>query len=208
LPILTNFVNHYSVISASSVASESAFSIANFIQRKATHKSCCNNIYSDMYNLKLYQMIRENGGWNNFTMIPLEEYPCENFIQACIKEEEYRVELQSQLNMKKCFVAETKEEYRKIYRSSPSFVKKQYPEYDKEYRETHKEQIAERNKIYNETHKEENAKRHKIYYETNKEEKKEENAKRHKEWYEKNKEREKEKARLKYAQKKLVQTEN
>lgn len=40
LPILTAFIKRYCIISASSVASESAFSIANFLQRKERSNLC------------------------------------------------------------------------------------------------------------------------------------------------------------------------
>jgi hypothetical protein len=133
----------------------------SFKDRKRQHKKNCKSNH-----LKLYQMIRENGGWDNFTMTPICEFPCENLIQACIKEEEYRVELQSQLNMRKAYQSEEnrkeyKKEIDKKIRSSPTFIKKQYPEKEKEYRENHKEHYKE---LWNE-------------------------------WYEKNKEKVKEKAK-------------
>jgi len=197
----------------------------NFVKRKYNHKSNCKT-----NNLKLYQMIRENGGWNNFTMIPLEEYPCENLIQACIKEEEYRVELQSQLNMQKCFGAETKEEYRKLYRKEHiEHKKEQDKKYQKEnkeeiakkakeWRDKNREQILEQKKEYYKTHKEEHNKKSKEYQKENKEEiakkakewreaNKEEIAKKAKERREANKEELRKKDRLRYQQKKLVQTE-
>ena len=36
----------------------------NFTNRKHKHKSCCNK--PEMYNVKLYKMMRENGGWECF----------------------------------------------------------------------------------------------------------------------------------------------
>ena len=69
----------------------------SFKDRKNQHRIRCND---EKCNFKVYQMIRENGGWDNFTMTPICEYPCENHIQACIKEEEYRVELKAKLNKK------------------------------------------------------------------------------------------------------------
>ena len=38
-------------------------STTNFKQRKSAHKTCCNNEKGRKYNLKLYRMIRENGGF-------------------------------------------------------------------------------------------------------------------------------------------------
>ena len=37
----------------------------NFIKRKARHKIDCNNSNKKEYNLKVYQIIRDNGGWEN-----------------------------------------------------------------------------------------------------------------------------------------------
>ena len=47
----------------------------NFNKRKYNHKSSVNNEKGNLYNLKLYQMIRENGGWDNFNMIVIKEFP-------------------------------------------------------------------------------------------------------------------------------------
>jgi hypothetical protein len=94
----------------------------NFVKRKYRHKERCNTM-----DCKIYQIIREHGGWDNWTMTPICEYPCENHIQACIKEEEYRIELQAQLNTYKCFGAENKQEYDKLYRENhKEKIKKKY----------------------------------------------------------------------------------
>jgi predicted GIY-YIG superfamily endonuclease len=37
----------------------------NFNQRKYAHKRCCKYESQKNYNLKLYQTIRANGGWEN-----------------------------------------------------------------------------------------------------------------------------------------------
>jgi hypothetical protein len=49
-------------------------STTDFKSRKCAHKSSCNNQFSAGYNTKLYTFIRENGGWDNFTMVLIEEY--------------------------------------------------------------------------------------------------------------------------------------
>jgi len=86
----------------------------NFKSRKNQHKCRSKTI-----NFKLYQMIRENGGWDNWTMTPICEYPCENLIQACIKEEECRIELQASLNsMKAHQTKEERKEQNKVYSQS------------------------------------------------------------------------------------------
>ena len=36
---------------------------------------------------KLYNTMRENGGWDNFEMIPIEEYLCDTPLQARMREQ-------------------------------------------------------------------------------------------------------------------------
>lgn len=49
-----------------------------FNDRKSAHKSDYHNELSPRYNLDVYQCIRDNGGWHNFVIIVIEEYPCNN----------------------------------------------------------------------------------------------------------------------------------
>ena len=51
-------------------------STCNFKVRKHSHKSACNNPNNNAYNNKKYQYIRENGGWDDWIMRPIEDYPC------------------------------------------------------------------------------------------------------------------------------------
>ena len=54
-------------------------STANEIRkRKNQHKSDCYNKNRESYNLYVYQFIRDNGGFQNWSMIIIENYPCEN----------------------------------------------------------------------------------------------------------------------------------
>jgi hypothetical protein len=48
-------------------------STTTFIKRKCSHKSNCNNENSNEYDYYVYQFIRENGGWNSWNMILVEE---------------------------------------------------------------------------------------------------------------------------------------
>ncbi len=67
----------------------------NFIQRKSTHKAACNNQKND---LKIYKIIRENGGWNNWNMIEIAKYNCKDSTDARIKENEHYNQLKATLN--------------------------------------------------------------------------------------------------------------
>jgi predicted GIY-YIG superfamily endonuclease len=67
-------------------------------QRINTHKCACNKKDRKKYNMKIYEMIREAGGWDKCEMTPIEEYECETKQQALIREEYWRREYTSDLN--------------------------------------------------------------------------------------------------------------
>ena len=70
----------------------------NFIKRKQCHKHLCYNPNDNRYNLKVYQMIRENDGWDNWSMIEIEKYPCNDNNEACARERYYYELLNAELN--------------------------------------------------------------------------------------------------------------
>ena len=72
-------------------------STTDFTKRKCSHKTTCNNP-NNKYHLKLYTMIRDNGGWNCFRMIQIKEFPCINKRQAEAEEDRFMIELKA--NMK------------------------------------------------------------------------------------------------------------
>jgi hypothetical protein len=43
-------------------------------RRKWQHKTNCNNEKNKVYNLNVYQFIRNNGGWDNWDMIEIERF--------------------------------------------------------------------------------------------------------------------------------------
>jgi hypothetical protein len=123
-----------------------------FRSRKCKHKHNCNNGNTE----KLYTTIRENGGWDNWRMVIIEECGEISFTEARIREEENRMKLKANLNMKKCHrteeeLKEYKKEYKKEYHEAN---KEELKEYKKEWYETNKEKIIEHNKDYHETNKE------------------------------------------------------
>ena len=67
----------------------------SFNKRKGKHKSNCNNEKSRQHNYKIYQMIREHGGWNAFQMIEIEKYPCKDKQEAERREYEIVQKLKS-----------------------------------------------------------------------------------------------------------------
>ena len=89
----------------------------NWDKRKSAHKFNCNNVNSSKYNLKIYQMIRDNGGWNMFRMIEVEKYPCNDKREAEKRECDVMKELKSIMNMRPSYVSEEeKKDKMKEYR--------------------------------------------------------------------------------------------
>jgi len=147
-------------------------STCNMIKRKSQHKS-----RSKDKNLKLYTTIRENGGWDNWRMVLVEELGDVSKNEALIREEHYRVEFQANLNMKKCYITEEqrkeeKKEYDKIYNEDNKQRKQHNKEYSKKYREDNNEEVKEYYKKYREDNKEQI----KIYHKKYREKKKLENS--------------------------------
>ncbi len=70
----------------------------NFVQRKHSHKQSCTNNKCVNYNSKLYKVIRENGGWDNWQMEIVQFLNCENSYEARKKEQEYCELLHATLN--------------------------------------------------------------------------------------------------------------
>lgn len=70
----------------------------NFVQRKHSHKQSCINPNSVNYNYKLYQCIRDNLGWDNWTMEIIGFHNCEDLQSAKVQEQHYFEEYKATLN--------------------------------------------------------------------------------------------------------------
>ena len=138
-------------------------STTDFIQRKYKHK---NN--STKHHYKVYQFIRDNGGWDNFEMIEIEKFLCNDGNEARARERYWYEQLNTTLNTIKPLITEDREEYKK--------------QTDQEYREKNKENIKIQRKEFRQNNKEIISVKRREKYENNKEK---ENAK-CKEYYEKN----------------------
>lgn len=77
----------------------------NFTQRKYSHKLSCN---SSINKLKIYNIIRQNGGWNNWDMIEIAKYNCKDHTDARIKEQHHFDQLSCNLNSKPQYVNNNK----------------------------------------------------------------------------------------------------
>ena len=73
-------------------------STTNFKKRIYAHKDCVNNYKSRKHKYKLYQFIREHGGWNNFIITPIIKYNCETKLEVAQHERFYIDAIKPSLN--------------------------------------------------------------------------------------------------------------
>ena len=71
----------------------------DFTRRKQAHKYGCTDENGKGYSFKVYKTIREIGGWDNWTMVEIEKYPCKDANEARAKERYWFERLNSTLNM-------------------------------------------------------------------------------------------------------------
>jgi predicted GIY-YIG superfamily endonuclease len=73
-------------------------STTDFAKRKSSHKTNCINENNRFYNIKVYKMIRENGGWNEFEMIEIEKYPCNDSNESAARERYWKEHFNANMN--------------------------------------------------------------------------------------------------------------
>ena len=129
-------------------------STTNLSRRKPQHKCKCNSEHDKGYNYNVYQFIRAHGGWDNWDVVVVEEYPCENKEQLHTRER-YHVELlNSTLN--KVIPTRTTKEWREDNAGHFKARNKQYGKdnaehlkaYQKAYQSENAEHIKAREKEY------------------------------------------------------------
>lgn len=54
----------------------------NFKDRINVHRRCCNNSANKSYNMRMYEFIRNNGGWDNWTFDILQTISCSSKLEA------------------------------------------------------------------------------------------------------------------------------
>ena len=106
----------------------------NFIRRRCQHKLDCKK-----NKLPVYKFINENGGWEMFKMIPIEEYKCNTLMEAKIREQ-YWIDNQKNILNKNATIGNKQEWF--------SNHKEEKKEYDKKYREKNKEKKKEIARLY------------------------------------------------------------
>ena len=106
-------------------------STTNFRRRKCEHKSRCANENSKGYNFKCYKLIRDNGGWENWSMYEIEKFPCADANEARARERYWHEQLNSSLNQ--CVPNRTLAEY---YQNNKDKIS--------EYYQNNKDKISEK----------------------------------------------------------------
>ena len=149
-----------------------------FNRRKNAHKTCCNNEKSRNYNSYVYRFIRMNGGWDNWAMVKLCDYPCENITQACIQERRAIYRLNATLNSitpyrsvderkenEKLYYEINKEKKREYYQQNKEKMNDQM----KEHYQQNKEKMNDQMKEHYQINKEKINEKKREYYQINKE---------------------------------------
>jgi len=107
----------------------------NFTKRKYGHKHRCNNENDKFYNFNVYRFIRNNGGWENWEMIEIEKYSCQDENEAKARERYWIETTNSTLNS--YIPLRTDKEWRDTH-------KQEKKELDAKYRLKNKEILKEK----------------------------------------------------------------
>ena len=129
---------------------------SDFNSRKYQHKLACINEEHNKVHLKIYQTIRQHGGWDEWEMIEIEKFNDKTKLEARMREQELIKEYDANLNLLNAYITEQE-------RAS---IKKTITE---KYREENKELLKEQTKKYKQEHKEIIAEQMKKYRAENKE---------------------------------------
>ena len=127
-----------------SIKEEYVGSTTNFRVRKNNHKYSCCNPQCKKYNRKVYQYIRENGGFDNWDMILVEYYNCNNKKELEKRERFWIEELKATLNC--CIPTRESDEYNKHYYQNNKEKIKEYYKTNKETILNYKSEWYKRNK--------------------------------------------------------------
>jgi hypothetical protein len=173
----------------------------DFTKRKYSHKSACTNSNGKKYNCKVYKTIRENGGWDNWSMVLIETYDCDNRQEAERRERYWYEELNPQLNTIRPHVSEEelKEETKQRGKQYREINRDELKQKCKEYQEKNKDKLKEYRKEHYEQNKDEIKQQLKENYEKNKDERIQKAMER----YEKNKDKRKQQMRENYKRNKM-----
>ena len=121
-------------------------STTSFQKRKSAHKSACKNERGKHYNLNVYQFIRAHGEWENWSMIVIEEYPCDSKNQLHTRERYHMELLRATLN-----------------KQTPTRTNKEWCEDNAEHIKQYRQDNADHIKVRDKDYKQDNADHIKAY---------------------------------------------
>jgi hypothetical protein len=114
-------------------------STTDFTKRKYAHKYNCNIEGTKSYNIKVYQIIRANKGWENWSMIQIEPFPCENKREAECRERYWYETLNANMNSNKiCLSDKERKDYFKGYYENNIIDMKLY---HRDYQRAHPDKV-------------------------------------------------------------------
>ena len=152
-------------------------STTNLIKRRGAHKSRCNNENCKHYTQYMYQFIRENGSFENWDVVLIEQViDCKDKENLHKRERYYIEEKKAELNKRiplrtdKEYKDDNKDKLDKYYKEYSINNKDKITEKSKKHYENNRDKIAEKGKEYREKNKDKIAERKKIYNEKNKDE--------------------------------------
>jgi predicted GIY-YIG superfamily endonuclease len=105
----------------------------NFKSRQAVHKAKSN--MDKGYNVRIYSIIKGNGGFKNYDMEVIEKYPCANKIEAIQREQYWYEILNPSLNQLLPYI-------------SAEDIKAKRTEYNKQYFKDHQDYFSNYHKEY------------------------------------------------------------
>jgi hypothetical protein len=132
-------------------------STTNLIKRRSDHKRGCNNENCNHYNYYVYQFIRENGSFENWDVVLIEQViDCKDKEHLHKRERFYIEEKKAELN--KYIPLRTLKEYNEDNKDRIAERKKEWCENNKdkmkEWYENNRDKINERQRIYRAKNKE------------------------------------------------------
>ena len=81
-------------------------STTDFRRRKTSHKKACCDINDKHHHLKVYEMIRNNQGWTNWSMLEIEKYPCADGNEMRARERFHYEQLHANMNSMRPFITD------------------------------------------------------------------------------------------------------
>ena len=115
-------------------------STTDYYNRKSKHKSNCISENCKSYNFNVYKYIRATGGWDNWSMIEIEKFPCKDSMEARARERYWCEQFNSTLNSNKPYITDTE-------------LKEYFTEYKAEYYQNNKDKILHYQNKYNNNNK-------------------------------------------------------